>query len=271
MPLEIPVAEVNGRKTHFGLYSTGAKYKEKSMTEEVVQEEVVNEVAESQEPIQTQEEAPKADSKRESEINWAQAQEALRLQREEIKRQTFELEELKKQMAIQTRQPQVEEKDEFADLDPDEVLTVSQARKLAERLSEKKAEQTAKRVVQEYSQQQAIQSDEARMRDKFSDYDYVIENFALPQIKNNPALAYQIQNSKNPAETAYKLGKLSDSYEESTMKQPNTQKAEKIMKNASRPVSGAAIGSPLKSQADNFSKMSRTEVWEMSQKYAKGA
>jgi uncharacterized protein GlcG (DUF336 family) len=99
----------------------------------------------------------------------------------------------------------------------------------------------------------------------------VIENHALPMIKNDPALAYKIQQSKNPAETAYKLGKLSDSYEETVAKQPTSQKAEKIIKNSQRPVSSNAAGTSLKSMASDVSKMSPQQIWEESQKYARRA
>lgn len=90
-------------------------------------------------------------------------------------------------------------------------------------------------------------------------------------IKNDPALAYKIQNSKNPAETAYKLAKISDEYEQANQEVAKTSpKAEKILKNSSRPSSGPAAGTSLKSQADDFSKMSKQEIWAMSEKYARG-
>ena len=86
---------------------------------------------------------------------------------------------------------------------------------MAEKTAAKQAEVMAKKYVQEYAQQQTLANDEQRARDKYDDYDYVLETYAIPLIKNDPALAYKIQSSKNPAMTAYKLGKLSDDYEES--------------------------------------------------------
>lgn len=77
--------------------------------------------------------------------------------------------------------------------------------------------------------------------------------------------------SKNPAETAYKLAKLSDTYEETVSKKETSPKAEKVLKNASRPTSSQAVSSSLQSQANDFTKMSPSQVWEISQKYARGA
>ena len=209
---------------------------------------------ESNESVQEQ---PKVDPQAE---NWRKANEILSQQKKEI-------EDLKIKLQEVAKAPKVEEVDEFANMDPEDYLTVSNARKMAERL----AQQTVREEIQKYAQQQAIANDEQRARSKYQDYDYVVENYAIPLIKSDPALAYKIQNSPNPAETAYKLGKLSDNYEETNMKQPASQKAEKIIKNNSRPVSSAAAGSPLKTQAEQFSKMSPQEIWAMSEKYARGA
>lgn len=237
------------------------------MTEEteIVQETAQEEQNDLSQPVieaeAKAEEVSQETPKRDADHNWKQANEVLRLQKQRIE----ELEARMSQMA----KPTEPEKDEFDSLDPEEYLTVNTARKMAEKLAEKKAEVTVKKYVQEYAQQQNIQNDESRMRSKYEDYDFVIENYALPLIKNDPALAYKVQTSKNPAEIAYKLGKLSDSYEESNMKQQTSPKAEKILKNSNRPLSGNAVGNPLKTQADTFSKMKPSEIWEMSQKYAK--
>lgn len=235
------------------------------MTEET---EVLEEVPAQEEQNQSQVEAPQEEkqetSKRDVDKNWDQVHQLLKLQKQEI-------EELRSRLAQPPAKHEEPEKDEFDGLDPEDYITVAKAKNLLEKSAEKKAMAAARQIVQEYSQQQTIVQDEQRARNKYEDYDYVIENFALPMIKNDPALAYKIQNSKNPAETAYKLGKLSDSYEESMTKQQTNPKAEKILKNTQRPVSSNAAGSPLKNQADQFSKMSPQQVWEMSQKYARGA
>ena len=197
-------------------------------------------------------------------VNWQRANEVLRQQQQEIA-------DLKARLNYQPIPQPVEEKDEFASLDPEEYMTVGKARQMAEKMAEKKATQAAAKMIQEYDQKQRMELGETNARGKYQDYDYVIETYAIPLIKNDPALAYKVQNSKNPAETAYKLGKLSDSYEAS-QEVVTSPKAEKILKNASRPVSGNALGTPLKTQGDKFSSMKPgKDVWEMSQQYARGA
>lgn len=233
------------------------------MTEEneLVQQEVAqNEPEQHVEEVKAAQELPKPKS---AERNWEATREVLELQKQRIR-------DLEAKVAQQAP-PAIEEKDEFDSMDPNDSITVEQARKLVEKRAEKKAEQAAKKIVQEFAQSQQIALDEERSRNKYEDYDYVVKNFAVPLIQNDPALAYQIRMSKNPAETAYKIGKLSDQYEESMNEQKTSPKAEKIMKNASRPVSSNAVGSSLKSKAEDYSKLSPSQVWQMSQEYARKA
>ncbi len=199
-------------------------------------------------------------------VNWRQANEVMRLQKQRID----ELERERQDRAQQMQKPAVEEPDEFANEDPDNYITVAKARQMAEKAAEKKAKAFAQQAVQEYAQQQSVAISEDRARAKYEDYDYVMENYALPMIKNDPALAYKIQQSKNPAETAYKLGKLSDGYEETMTKAAPSPKAEKIIKNSQRPTSSNAAGS-LKTQADKYANMSQADIWAESQKYARRA
>jgi len=234
------------------------------MTEET-QEDVAVEtpVVEAAEEVEEQKPAAKS-----ADYNWQQANSVMAAQKSEIEALKAHMAHL---AATANKPQQPVEKDEFEGLDGSEVITLDQARRLAETMATKKAKVAAKEIVEEYMQQHTVQNDEQRMRTQHDDYDYVVENFAVPLIKNDPALAHQIKMSKNPAQTAYRLGKLSDQYEEQMKQQKVSPKAEKIMKNMARPVSGNAIGSPLKAQADDFSKMSQQEIWQMSQKYAKGA
>lgn len=216
---------------------------------DAVQEQVIEKPAQEQ---------SKAD------IHWEQAREVMKLQKQQIEQLSAEL--------MQLKQPkQNQDVDEFESLDPEDYLTVGKFKELTKKLTSKESAQTAQQVVGEFIQQQKILDDEKRMREKHEDYDYVIENFAMNIINNDAALAYKIKTSKNPAETAYKLAKMSDEYEESNMKKPTSPKAEKILKNSTRPVSSNSVGSNLQTQADDFSKMSPSQIWEMSQKYARKA
>jgi len=202
-----------------------------------------------------------------AEINWKQANEVMRLQKQRI--EELEARNAPKSAIVEEEQ----EIDELEGLDSEDVITVEKHRKIREsdkKRAEKVAAKTAKQIVNEYMQQQSVSQDETRMRAKCEDYDYVMENFAIPMIKNDPALAYKVQNSKNPAEIAYKLAKISDEYEMATMKQQTSPRAEKVLKNSQRPTSVNAANNSLKSQAEDFSKLSPQQTWEMSQKYARG-
>lgn len=229
--------------------------------DEIVQEaEAPAQEEQTQEVVETKAE-PKEDP---NTVNWRQANEVMRLQKQRID----ELESERQERA-QARIP-VEEPDEFANEDPDNYITVAKARQMLEKTAEKKAKAMAQQAVQEYAQQQTVAMSEEKARTKYEDYDYVMETFALPMIKNDPALAYKIQHSKNPAETAYKLGRLSDDYEAGMTKAAPSPKAEKILKNSQRPTSSNAAGS-LKSQADKYANMTQADIWAESQKYARRA
>ena len=233
--------------------------------EAIVEETPKQEIVQEQQQVEETKEVPVDASKKDANFNWEQTRQALHLQKQQI-------EELKAKLE-QSSQPKPQpEEDVFAGLDPNDYLTVEKAKELSTKHAGKEAARIARQVVQEYVQQQAVATDESKARAKYEDFDYVIEHFAIPMIKNDPALAYKIQNSKNPAEIAYKLAKISDEYEAENMKQQTVNpKAEKILKNTQRPVSSSAASAPLKSQADNFSKMSKEEIWAQSQKYARQA
>jgi len=241
---------------------------EETKKEEIVEETPTQEIAVEAKTANEEKAVPQEEVKKSNDYNWEQARQALQLQKRQIEELKAQLEQKAQEKVVQQ-----EEKDEFADLDPEDYLTVKKAKDMATKLAAKEAAKTAKQIVNEYLQQQTVVQDETRARSKYEDFDYVIENFAIPMIKNDPALAYKIQNSKNPAEVAYKLAKMSDEYEADNMKeQKASPKAEKILKNSHRPLSSAAAtSSSLKSQADNFSKMSKEEIWAQSQKYARQA
>jgi len=228
----------------------------------VVEQEPVAETPQTEEKqVQDQ---PKEDNQS---INWKHAQQAMSLQQKKIK----ELEEQISRLS-QPAQKMPEEVDEFDKLDPLDYVTVEKAKILAKKQAEKSAAEIARQEVQKYIQTNRVAQDEKRMKETYEDYDFVMENYALPLIQKNPALAAQLQSSENPAETAYLMAKMSTSYRETNKGSPdNSKKAEKIIKNSSRPTPAASVGSPLKSQADSFSKMSKQDIWTMSQQYAKGA
>ena len=156
--------------------------------EEQQQEQVVEEQEAPESQVEAPQEEAREQPKAEANVdrNWEAARELMQMQ----KRRIDELE-----AASQAKQaPIPEEPDEFDKLDPDDYLTVAKARELARKTAIREAKQAAKEAVHEYAQQQTIANDEARARAKYDDYDYVLENYAVPLIKNDPALAYRVQN-----------------------------------------------------------------------------
>jgi hypothetical protein len=196
-------------------------------------------------------------------MHWKQAREVMQSQKAEI-------EALRRQMEDFAKVKAPPEPDEFADLDPNDQITLAQAQRLAERKAKQAAESSVKQLEHQMDLQRKVASAETQARTKHSDYDYIINTYTLPQLQKDPALAHKIATSSNPALTAYKIGKLSDEYEEATTQQKIDPKAEKILKNSSRPVSSHSAPVPLKSQVQDVSKMSQSQVWEMSQRYARG-
>lgn len=221
---------------------------EQPVQEETVQEEVKQDVK----PVESSEN-----------IHWKQAREVMQSQKAEIEALRRQMEELAK-----VKPPP--EPDEFADFDPNDQITFAQATKLAEKKAKQAAEVSRQHIEERMQMERKVSNAEAEARSKFSDYDYIVNNFTIPQVQKDPALAHKIAQSSNPALTAYKLGKLSDEYEAQVVQQKIDPKAAKIIKNSERPVSSHAANAPLKSQVGDVSKMSSQQIWELSQKYARG-
>ena len=220
-----------------------------------VEEQQAESVAETQRPEAKQDH------------NWKEANRVLKSQKQELDALRQQLEEMK----VASKPVEV---DEFASLDPDDAITVAQARKLAEKQSkaaEERARQAAREVAEEYARNMTLNNLEDKTRQSLQDYDYVVENFAIPMLQGNPSLAAAVQASPNPFMTAYKLAKTSDEYEAQMTKQNTSPKADKILKNAARPNPGNSVSPSLKGQADAYAKMSQSDIWNMSQQYARKA
>ncbi len=223
------------------------------MTEETIDpsEEQTGQLEQQEQP-ETVEEVEAQPKHSTADYNWEQTRQLIQMQKSRI-------EELESRHAA----PKQAEPDEFADLDPDDYVTVSKMQKM----TEKKAKEYAMQAVQEYAKRQGLESDDKRMRERESDYDYVIENFSVQMLKD-PALAYYVQNSPTPAETAYLLGKTSTNYKAHMTKKDGVQKVAKIQKNLDRPATGAVLGT-AKVASDRLDGKSKADIWKESQQYAR--
>lgn len=223
------------------------------MSDELNVETQTNEVVEV-----TQEEQIQQPS--ESEVHWREVRQALK----SLKQQNLELQE---QLNRRQTEP---EPDEFDGLDPTDYVSLEQAKRLVQKQAEKRAAEIASKVVEEKLRVVENRNIEQRMRERFNDYDYVIEQYAIPMIENNPAMKQALAASPNWAEMAYNLAKASPEYQTKATKKADPS-VERIKKNVERPVSSAAAPSNLKQSVDAFTSMSPEEVWRKSQEFASRA
>ena len=227
------------------------------MPEDVKAEEVVQEapVVETPAPVEA---PPQQQMQRQNDTNWREVRAMMAAQKEEIDRLKAE-KEAERDAA------------EFKDLAPDDYMTVAKTQRMIEKRAEKKAQEIASKIVEESMRKQENNMAEQRMRDKVSDYDYIIENYAVPMLESNKGMAEALRASDNPFQLAYNLAKASDKYIHDNSKQPTSAKAEKILKNTERPISAAASGTSMKTEADKFANLSPADYWRLSQEYANRA
>lgn len=195
--------------------------------------------------------------------NWRKARDIMKAQHAEISN-------LKKEITDMKPRPT----DEFEGIDKDDYVTFEQAQRLAERKAEKRAHEIASKIVDERLQAVEGERLEEKARSRFQDYDYVVDNFAIPMVEKNPALAKAIKSSPNWPEMAYRFAKSSPEYEAylSKRQQKNdAPAAERVIKNQERPLASSAAGSSLKSQAENFASMSPEDIWKKSREYSRHA
>ena len=228
---------------------------EETQTEALVQQEVSTEQVTEQAAPQ---EAPKKVSQ---EHNWNQARAVMGTQAQKIQ-------ELEEKLDDMQKQPEPEEK-----YDPEDLATNKHVERVAERkISSKTKElqtQIEKLQKQLHDKEQVTLESEART--KHQDYDYVIEQFAVPMIQKDPSLAMAIKSAANPYAMAYRLAKASEEYEGEMKQQKPSAKAEKIIKNSERPLSSNAVPASLKGQADYFTNLTPDQVWQKSQEFARRA
>lgn len=243
-----------------GVKDTVAKYQRRNILEE--NQGVQTEVADpSTEKNTDQTSAPEETPKAIEDPNWKEAREVMRQQQREIQ-------ELKDKL-VQTHSSQSQkELDELDSLASDDIVTVAQARKLAEKVAEK----TASKLLKE----KEVETMEDRTSSRYPDYADVVTKYIPKIIKDDPDLAEAIRNSPNPYVTAYKIAKNSYIYKKDTENANKaSQTAQKVLENSSKPQSVHSQGyQGALSNAEKFegglSQEKRKEVWELSRRYAQG-
>lgn len=200
--------------------------------QDVAVEEAVEAVVEPEAENSVQEEAkvepPKEDSQ---EKNWRETRATLKEQQREIRG----LKERLEQREAPREAPRKEEDDysEISRLSKDDLLTVSQAEKLAGF--------QARKMIDEALRKKDASQVEERLRLKYTDFDEVLsEDNVEYLIKNEPTLVKSIQNNPDPfvqAEAAYRLAKKFCPGD--TMEAKINEK--KIEENQKKPLSSNAV------------------------------
>ena len=181
----------------------------------------------SEQPSERQEEIQEVQQRKrnDAEYNWNEA----RRKMEQLERKSREQEE----MIARLQQPKEEADDELNNLAEDDILTVSQARKLATKM--------AKQVANEAIRQREALTVDDRLRSKFSDYDQVVTTENIELLKqNDPELALSLQRlSDDPyaqSIAAYKLLKNTGYGAPTKIAAPTLEK-KKALENSQKPLS----------------------------------
>lgn len=174
-------------------------------------------------------EAQEAEQKRrnDAEYNWAEM-------RRQMREKDQQIDDLRTQFSeISKRQTNVQEEDELAKLAEDDIVTVAQAKKLAQQL--------ARNVAEDVIKQREAATVEERVQLKFPDYADTVtkENIELLK-KTEPELAQSLYHMPDPysqAVAAYKLLKKIAAKNEAL---PSVEK-KKAAENSQKPLSVNAV------------------------------
>lgn len=227
---------------------------------EVEENKGVNE-QEAAVPVETTESQPQVTPKpKEPEIgskeyNWRRMENEL----QDLKRKN---EELAKTMQEKASPPQQEELDELDQLQDDDLITVGQVNKLAEK--------RARKILEEEFAKREKEALPGKVKSQYDDYDQVVTNENIEKlVQERPAWENTIKNDSNPFETAYYLIKQAKFYKSQT---ENKQNKERIEANSQKPVSSNTLGNggPL-TKANAFATQSKADLWAEMQTYSKRA
>lgn len=134
----------------------------------------------------------------------------------------------------------------------DDLLTVGKFRQ-----TQAQYEQQLKQQEENYR----LKLNELETKVQHSDYDEVMDKYAIPLLKNNRDFAIAFQNSENKASFAYNLGKMmkdSQPRPQAPVVNEGSQKAQRIVDNSTKPgtLSSARGGQPSLSKAEYYGSMS---------------
>jgi hypothetical protein len=236
-------------------------------------EETMDVGQEVQEVVQTTDSVQQSDRQEEAQVvqqtkrndaeyNWAETRRKMDM----LERENREHREMLTKLQQKQLPP---EEDELAGLADDDILTVSQARKLAEKISRQTAQQA-------YKERDASTVDD-RMRSKFSDYDEVVTSESLELLKkNDPELAMSLRGLADDPYTqsmaAYKMLKRAGYGQQ---KQSQTLEKRKALENSQKPMSVNSVSKQgsigdMSSFENGLTPELKKQMWADMQKAMKG-
>ncbi|MHB1059860.1 MAG: hypothetical protein ACYC0F_18460 [Rhodanobacter sp.] len=147
--------------------------------------------------------------------------EIIKMSRETNERLAQELNQLR-----QSNIPKEDEDDPWKDLDDNEALEVSQAKKIFQKQAQKLAKKAAEEAVSKIQSNPNYLEDRARGR--YKDFDDVMSQENIQQIINSdPVLHRTIMKSEDPIEAAYKIISRSADYDKRKAEKNNKYMADK--------------------------------------------
>ena len=236
---------------------------EENKSVEAQEPEAVAQPDESTDAQEQSQETPEQRRQRnDAEYNWAEM-------RRQMREKDREIAELRDQFAYARKDAKPPEEDELAKLAEDDILTVSQAKKLATKL----ARQTAEALLKE---REASTVDE-RLQMKFPDFRDTVTRENIEILKEiKPRLAESLLKF---ADDPYQQSELAYEYVKAYVPQRETgmtKEKQKAMENSKKPVSVQAVGkaSPI-GQVHQFENgltpELKTQLWKEMQEIRKGA
>lgn len=218
------------------------------MTEEEVKD-VTN-----QEPVapdtNLEDQANEAKISNDKETNFARMREKLEKESQEkleLQRKIDELMRVKEEASKPT--PQVEEEE----LSPDELLTVAQA--------DKRAEKIAAKIVENMLAQKEKAKLPERTRSKFNDFDEIMTQENIKKLeKEEPGLAEACSKSSNPWEATYKI--LKKFYPVEKVAPAVNENEIRLQENLAKPKSSNTATNSLKRNADLWATASKDQLYK---------
>jgi hypothetical protein len=213
------------------------------------QESVEPEQSQGQIEPQVQESQSAEPQKGSKEYNFAQ----LRQKTEELEREVYEF----KRREREKNAPQLPQEEQLAD---DDILTVAQAKKLAQ----KQAEEIIYKALQEREKAQLPEL----TRTKFNDFDRIMTQENIKKLETEePGLADACSKASNPWETTYKILKKFILPQQDVK---TTKNDEKMKENLSKPVSSNSVSRGPLSNANIWSESSKEDLYKEMIQSARG-